>query len=137
MASAVKALLLLALFAHLSAVEGYWATAHTTAYCPCKLCCGPAAHGVTANGARVAVTPYNLAADQSIKMGAKIYIPPRSGVLDRVRPAERWFVVDDRGGALDTEARKYGVLRLDVRMRHHASAVRYGRQCVPVFILVD
>lgn len=131
----MRALLLLALFAHLSAAEGYWTTAHTTAYCPCKLCCGPTAHGVTANGTRVADEPYNLAADRSLPFGARVWVPPRAGVLDRVRVTDRWFVVDDRGGALDTEARKYGVLRLDVRMKHHASAVRYGRQCVPVFIL--
>jgi hypothetical protein len=57
-------------------------------------------------------------------------------VLDRARADDRWFVVDDRGGALDTEARRYGVLRLDLRVRDHRWAIAFGRRALPVFVVL-
>jgi hypothetical protein len=38
----------------LCAAEGKWVTAEVTAYCPCALCCGDSADGLTANMTRVA-----------------------------------------------------------------------------------
>jgi hypothetical protein len=115
--------------------SGYWTTAEVTAYCPCALCCGTHDR-TTANNTSTDAVPYAFAADRSLPFGASVFVPVGLGVLDRVRADERWFGVDDRGGALDTEARRYGVLRLDLRVRDHGWAVRFGRRTLPVFVTV-
>ncbi len=115
-----------------SGVEG-WTTAEATAYCPCALCCGTT-DGITANNTSTNRVPYNFAADRSLPFGTRVFVPLGLGVLDRVRADDRWFSVDDRGGALDAEARKYGTLRLDLRVRDHWWAVKFGRRSLPVFI---
>jgi hypothetical protein len=117
-----------------AASDGYWTTAEVTAYCPCALCCGESADGRTANMTRVDRVPYAFAADRSLPFGVRVYVPAGLGVLDQIRAGNRWFPVDDRGGALDTEARRYGVLRLDLRVRDHWWAVQFGRRSLPVFI---
>jgi 3D (Asp-Asp-Asp) domain-containing protein len=117
-----------------SGAEGRWVMAEVTAYCPCSLCCGDFADGRTASMTRVDRVPYAFAADKSLPFGARVYVPAGLGVLDKIRADDRWFAVDDRGGALDTEARRYRVLRLDLRVREHWWAVQFGRQRLPVFI---
>ncbi len=112
---------------------GRWAMAEVTAYCPCALCCGTCDR-ITANNTSTDRVPYAFAADRSLPFGTRVYVPAGLGVLDRARADDRWLVVDDRGGALDTEARRYGVLRLDLRVRDHSWAVRFGRRSLPVFI---
>jgi 3D (Asp-Asp-Asp) domain-containing protein len=115
------------------ASEGRWVMAEVTSYCPCALCCGT--HDkTTANNTDTDAVPYAFAADRSLPFGSRIYVPPGLGVLDRVRADDRWLIVDDRGGALDTESRRYGVLRLDLRVRDHWWAVRFGRRSLPVFV---
>lgn len=121
----------------LCAGESRWVVAEVTAYCPCGLCCGDSADGLTANMTRVDRVPYAFAADRSLPFGARVFVPVGLGVLDQVRAADRWFVIDDRGGALDTEARRYGVLRLDLRVREHAWAVRFGRRSLPVYVTTN
>lgn len=111
-----------------------WVLAEVTAYCPCALCCGTHDR-TTANNTSTDRVPYAFAADRSLPFGTRVYVPPGLGVLDRVRADDRWFTVDDRGGALDTEARRYGVLRLDLRVRDHAWATAFGRRSVPVYLL--
>jgi len=120
--------------AGVTASEGRWVMAEVTSYCPCALCCGDFADGRTANMTRVDRVPYAFAADKSLPFGTRIYVPAGLGVLDKIRADDRWLVVDDRGGALDTEARRYDVLRLDLRVREHWWAVRFGRQKLPFFI---
>lgn len=116
-----------------NAEDGRWTTAEVTAYCPCALCCGTHDR-TTANNTNTDAVPYAFAADRSLPFGARVYVPTGLGVLDQIRVDDRWFTVDDRGGALDTEARRYGVLRLDLRVRDHWWAVRFGRRALPVFI---
>ena len=116
-----------------SGAEGRWIVAEVTAYCPCALCCGTE-DKTTANNTSTDRVPYAFAADRSLPFGSRVYVPAGLGVLDRIRADERWFDVDDRGGALDTEARRYGVTRLDLRVREHWWAVRFGRRSLPVFI---
>ena len=118
------------------ASEGRWVVAEVTAYCPCALCCGTEDR-TTANNTNTDRVPYAFAADRSLAFGTRIYVPAGLGVLDQIRAADRWFPVDDRGGALDTEARKYGVTRLDLRVRDHWWAVRFGRRSLPVFITTN
>ncbi len=93
-----------------------------TAYCACKICCGPKAQGITASGKRVS---YNnglfVAADTSIlPFGTKLQIPGYAGG----RPVE----VIDRGGAI--KGRK-----LDVYYRTHGEARIWGRRWVEVLVV--
>lgn len=111
---------------------GRWVTAEVTAYCPCDLCTD--GDLITANGTKTTAVPYNLAADRSLAFGARLYVPPGLGVLDSVRADDRFFAVDDRGGALDSEARDHRTLRLDLRVRDHWWALRFGRRLLPVYL---
>jgi len=77
-----------------------------TAYCPCRLCCGPQACGVTASGTR-ADHPL-IAAPKSIPFGTRLYVPGYG-----------WTKIEDRGGAI-TEG------RLDVLFPTHAEARAWG-----------
>jgi 3D (Asp-Asp-Asp) domain-containing protein len=77
-----------------------------TAYCPCRKCCGPTAHGVTASGTR---------ADHPLAAG-----PPEmlfGTVLDI--PGYGLVRCEDRGGAIRGR-------RLDVLMPTHAEALAWG-----------
>jgi 3D (Asp-Asp-Asp) domain-containing protein len=116
-----------------SAEVGRWRIANVTAYCPCEKCCDTRTE-TTANGTDTNAAPYNFAADKSIPFGARISVPLGLGVLDNVRKNNRTFIVDDRGGALDAESKKYGILRLDLRVKEHSWAVNFGRKTIPVFI---
>lgn len=93
-----------------------------TAYCPCKKCCGPLAHGVTASGEPVS---YNdgkfVAADTRVlPFGSTIRIP---GYAD-----QEVVEVIDRGGAIKG-------MRLDVYYPSHKEALKWGRQILPVQVL--
>jgi 3D (Asp-Asp-Asp) domain-containing protein len=121
------ALLLLAALAF----AGEWieAPAVFTAYCPCSICCGVRAAGLTADGTSVRRQPYGVAADPTrLPYGSRVWIPPGLGYLDRSRPDDegRQFTVDDTGGIIRRRTRRTGVLHLDLRFVHHESAVRFG-----------
>lgn len=83
-----------------------------TAYCPCTVCCGPQAQGVTASGRPVSANGGRfVAADRDIPFGTMLVIP---GYHDG-RPVE----VLDRGGAIEGN-------RLDVYFPTHDEARRWG-----------
>lgn len=115
--------------------SGKWVAAEITAYCPCAICCGKFADGKTANMTDVKRVPYNFAASNSLAFGSKVYLPSGQGLLDNIRAHNRWFLVDDRGGALDTEEKRNGFLRLDLRVRDHWQARQYGRRIMHVFVV--
>lgn len=113
---------------------GRWVDAEITAYCPCAICCGTRTNR-TANRTNTNVVPYNFAADRSLPFGTQIYVPLGYGVLDHYRHHERIFFVDDRGEKLDEEAQAHRVLRLDLRVKEHWWAVKFGRMhLIKVFI---
>lgn len=92
-----------------------------TAYCPCKLCCGPQAQGITASGKPVS---YNngqfVAADTSVlPFGTQLVIP---GYANE-KPVE----VIDRGGAIKGN-------KLDVYFDDHYVALQWGRQWIEVTV---
>lgn len=130
----MRAAIALCLATSLSALESGWRYAEVTAYCPCSICCGASADGITYDNTNVRHVPYNLASDRSLPIGTTVFIPLGLGVLDNARKYSRWFTVDDRGGALDTESRKYNTIRLDLRVKSHWWAKRFGRQTIPVYI---
>jgi len=88
-----------------------------TAYCPCKVCCGPKAKGITASGRPVSANGGKFcAAPKSIRFGTRITIPGYGTVP-----------VLDRGGAI-----KEG--RLDVFFPSHLLAKRWGVRTLTVTI---
>jgi 3D (Asp-Asp-Asp) domain-containing protein len=93
-----------------------------TAYCPCEICCGKGAMGLTASGRHVS---YNngqfVAADTDVlPFGTKLLIP---GYSDQT-PIE----VIDRGGAIKGQ-------KLDVFFDSHQRALQWGRQWLPVAVV--
>ena len=95
-----------------------------TAYCPCALCCGTHSRGITASGKPVS---YNggrfVAADtRDLPFRTKLRVPGYDGgnVVE----------VMDKGGAIKGD-------KLDVFFPDHASALRWGRQTLPVEVVED
>lgn len=89
-----------------------------TAYCPCALCCGASADGVTASGQSVSANGgCFVAADRSIPFGAKVSVP---GYHDGLP-----VPVLDRGGGIRGD-------RLDVFFPSHATARNWGKRRVDV-----
>lgn len=112
---------------------GRWVICEMTAYCPnCAIC---QTTRTTANGTNTDRVPYNLAASRSLALGAQVYVPTGLGVLDVARSSQRTFTVDDRGGLVEAEANRYGVLRLDLRVKEHWWAKRFGRRLIPVYVI--
>jgi peptidoglycan DL-endopeptidase CwlO len=81
-------------------------TATITAYCSCKLCCGPNAKGITASGNKPKAN-YTIAARRSIPFGSKVFIKGKT------------FTVEDR------LAKKYNS-RFDIYFLSHAEAKNFG-----------
>jgi 3D (Asp-Asp-Asp) domain-containing protein len=119
----------------LCASEGRWITVEATAYCPCALCCDERTER-TANGTDTNREPYGVASSPDLPLGTTLLIPVGIGYLDKTYPHEsqRLFVVDDRGGALRTEWKRYGITRLDLRYKSHDYAMRFGRRTIAVQI---
>ena len=130
----IRSFLLLLWGLHGYAQEGRWILAEVTAYCggPCELC---ETTGVTANGTHTSDVPYAIAASPDIPLLSRIFVPVGGSYLDVRRNGNRWFTVDDRGGALRSEWRRSGITRLDLRYRTHASAQQFGRKLMTVFII--
>lgn len=90
-------------------------TAIVTAYCSCKICCGPNAKGIAANGHKP--TPnYTVAASRSIPFGSKVLFDKKT------------FVVEDR------LAKRYDS-RIDVFFNTHEEAKKFGKQTKQVTII--
>lgn len=79
-----------------------------TAYCQCVICCGPNAHGITADGHKP-VQGVTVAASRSIPFGTHI-------VIDK-----HIYTVQDR------LAKRYDN-RVDIYFNNHKDALRFGKQ---------
>jgi 3D (Asp-Asp-Asp) domain-containing protein len=92
-----------------------------TAYCPCTICCGPMAQGITASGKLVSHNGGRfVAADTSVlPFGTKLVIP---GYADNES-----VEVLDRGGAIKGN-------KLDLYFPTHEEALQWGRQMVDVVV---
>lgn len=92
-----------------------------TAYCPCDICCGPKAMGITASGRPVAADNGRfVAADPVLAFGTRLLVPG----YNQGRPVR----VLDRGGAIRG-------LSLDVYFDSHDRAREWGVRWLPVAIL--
>ncbi len=126
-------LLLAMVVAVADAADGRWELCEVTAYAGhCPIC---ETTGVTANGTHVDSRPYGAASSPNIGLGSRIFIPIGYGYLDESSPYARWYIADDRGGAVTTEWRSSGVTRIDLRYKTHASAKQFGRKLMMVFIV--
>lgn len=94
-----------------------WIRVLTTGYCPCAICCGEDADGITARGRRVDRHPFGIASDPGL-------VTPW---LTLDIPGYGRAIVDDTGGAMRQSARR-GVVHLDLRFTTHAEARRWGRR---------
>lgn len=89
-----------------------------TAYCPCSICCGPYANGITASGKKakakhtIAVDAYN----PIVPMGTKVVI---AGTV---------YTVEDTG-----DLNKYGV-DFDIFYATHEACGEWGKQTVEAFL---
>lgn len=110
-----------------------------TAYCPCILCCGSRAAGITADGTKVSEYHYGVASDpRSLPYGTKVLIPHGIGYLDKTYPADdRIFVVDDTGGALRRNTRRTGRVHIDLRFVQHRNALRFGVKRITIQVWKD
>ena len=90
-------------------------TATITAYCACKLCCGPNAKGINANNTRP-IPNHSIAASRKIQLGSKVII------------AGHTYTVDDR------LARKYDS-RFDIFFATHKDALQFGIKTQTVTII--
>lgn len=120
-------------FADDEPTDGNWIVVEMTAYCPCKICTDGL--GITTDGTKVREYPYGLAGDRlHFKLGQQVWIPGGQGVLDRLFPEDRMFTIEDRGQALDRERRRKGIPRIDLRVKEHWWAKRFGRKLIVVVI---
>lgn len=93
-----------------------------TAYCACKLCCGPSADGITASGVRP-VEGVTIAGPRNIPFGTRVVVSlPNGQRLSRV--------VQDRMS-------KRFPARWDVYFRSHRDAVTFGKNIGRVEIKVE
>lgn len=86
-----------------------------TAYCPCPICCGQWANGITATGT-TAKAGRTIAVDPSV-------IPYGTEVLINGHT----YVAEDTGGAVDGN-------RIDVFFNSHTAALEFGIQYADVYI---
>ena len=87
----------------------------TTAYCPCRICCGANANGITASGKKARAN-HTVAVDKSvISLGTKIVIDGKE------------YVAEDTGGAIKGK-------RIDIFFNSHKEALQWGRRTKDVFL---
>lgn len=90
-----------------------------TFYCPCELCCGPNAQGITASGT-VATEGRTVSADVTkLPLGTRIYIEDMGE-----------YVVEDTGSAIQGNI-------LDVYLNSHEECLQRGFIYKDVYIITD
>ena len=100
--------------------ESYRISVKVTAYCPCGICCGSNADGVTATG-RDAALPGVAVDPDVIPMGSRVDIP---GYPRGPNNNGSWILVDDTGSAVEGA-------HIDVRFRSHTEALRWASKHGP------
>lgn len=88
-----------------------------TAYCACRICCGPNADGVTAAGTKPK-QGRTVAAPRSISFGTRV----------RIEGFNTTFIVEDR------TARRFDG-RWDIFFAKHKDALKFGKQRLTITTL--
>ena len=107
-----------------------------SAYCPCPLCCGAHASGITASG-KPAVGKL-IAAPSSYAFGTEMRVPGygTAKVLDRggaIKSAGEW-VRNVKIGDEKVADVKLQHDRIDLLFPTHAKALKWGRQTLTVWV---
>lgn len=103
--------------------------ATVTGYCPCPICCGLHARGITYTGVRTAIEPYGIAAPEFLVRHA-VHVP---GYMFESEPGKFWKA-DDTGGALNSDWENH-VYHFDVRFMSHDWAMRWwGLRHMTIYI---
>lgn len=90
-----------------------------TAYCNCiTICCPSSSKGLTAQGTYPTASK-TIAASRSLPFGTRVYIPS----------LKAWRIVEDR------MAKKYDNSRIDVFMKTHKEAIKFGKRVETVTII--
>lgn len=93
-----------------------------SAYCACKICCGPYASGITSTGTKVKVG--SVAVDPKvIPYGTRMFIVSNDGSV-----VYGYAVAEDCGGAIKSD-------RIDLFHETHGEALIFGRKDCTVYIL--
>ncbi len=93
-----------------------------SAYCACKICCGPYARGITSTGTQVKVG--SVAVDpRVIPYGTRMFIVSNDGSV-----VYGYAVAEDCGGAIKSD-------RIDLYHNTHGEALIFGRKDCTVYIL--
>ena len=122
------------------ALGGRWVTVRATAYSPHDAgdgiyheTKGERWRWITADGRTdVRETPYGIAVPRlaggrpAWPYGTRVLIPAGQGYLDKGRPEERIFTVDDTGGGIRGKTERSGALHIDLRFRSEASALAFA-----------
>lgn len=108
-------------------------TARVTAYCPCSICCGSSADGLTRSnrsalqpGLAVAEPVYRRARFQK----ASYHVP---GYFPDSHPGRAW-TPDDTGSAM-LNSHAAGVLHIDIRYQNHGYALSKGVRVGTVYLI--
>jgi 3D (Asp-Asp-Asp) domain-containing protein len=107
-----------------------------SAYCPCSLCCGPDAHGITASG--VPAAGRVIAAPSSYRFGTEMRVPGYgvARVQDRggaIKSAGEWVKNVHVGDQKVPDVRLTRD-RIDLLFPTHDEALKWGRQTVTVWV---
>jgi 3D (Asp-Asp-Asp) domain-containing protein len=95
-----------------------------SAYCACKICCGPGASGITAAGTKPEQF-VTVAGPRKYPLGTRISI---DGISELPKD-RRSYKVDDR------TARKWDGKRWDIYFKNHEAARRFGLKTGTVTII--
>lgn len=128
---------LLALAIFLEAGEWTPLEVTATAYCPCRICCGVRAAGITADNTKVSEVPYGVASDpNSLPYGTTVWIPAGVGYLDHSHAEDeaRQFRVDDTGGIVRRRTRETGRVHIDLRFIQHRNARHFGVKRITIYV---
>ncbi len=102
-----------------------------TAYCPCSICCGKWADGVTASGHQIQLGDKLIAAPKRFRFWTLMYVPGYSGVSTKGcnygEVARQLIYVKDRGGAIKGN-------HIDVFFPTHQEALNWGVKYLDVIV---
>jgi len=99
----------------------YYVWVESTAYCPCSICCGSNANGLTAK-MRDAYLPGVAVDPKFISLGSHLDIP---GYKRGPNKNGSWIRADDTGRVIKKD-------KIDVRFKTHEEAKKWGRKWIRV-----
>lgn len=116
----MRPLVLAVLVCMCTIAHAYADTYKITAYCACKLCCGPRAKGITASGKPIR---YGYVACNWLPYGTVVYIDTLG-----------YYTVMDRGAKSLFGSKHNKIKHIDVYLPSHRAAKKFGVKYLDVTI---